>query len=245
MYPKNWFVKSGDFFFKYRNAVFPVILLGLLVGFPPPSNYFGSEHLENAKSIFALALIISGLAFRAATIGFAYIKRGGLNKQVYADTLVTEGFFNLCRNPLYVGNMAIYTGIFIFHGHPAVMVAGSLLYYVIYEMIIAAEEYFLKAKFGAEYTAYCKRAARWVPDLSGYAQAVKGMSFSFSRVIAKDYTTIFNALAGVVLIECLKSYHAHAGKAFQDTVQMALMVMFLSLCVVAFIKFRKKSGKLL
>jgi len=30
--------------------------------------------------------------FRIAVIGFAYIRRGGVNKQVYAENLVTQGF---------------------------------------------------------------------------------------------------------------------------------------------------------
>lgn len=241
---KNWFVKSGDFFFKYRNAVFPVILMVLLVAFPPPSSYFGSPLLENIKSFFAIFLIVFGLGFRAATIGFAYIKRGGLNKQVYADTLVTEGFFNLCRNPLYVGNMAIYAGIFILHGHHIVMITGIALYYIIYAMIIAAEEHFLKNKFGEEYAVYCVRTARWIPNFSNYGQAVKGMSFSLGRVIAKDYTTIFNALAGVLLIECLKAYYLDAGKEFTQTCQVAAIIIVLSLSIVATIKYMKKSGKL-
>lgn len=243
MNSKNWFIKSGDFFFKWRNSVFPLILLSLLIAFPPPSIYFGSLEIENYKSLLALILLVAGLAFRAATIGFAYIKRGGLNKQVYADKLVTEGFFNLCRNPLYVGNMLIYAGIFIFHGHLVVMITGILLYYIIYEMIIAAEEFFLKNKFGNEYAAYSERVSRWRPDFSRYAEATEGMSFSFMRVIAKDYTTIFNALVGIVLIECLKSYHFDSKEAFVQTCQISGVVLTVLLSGVMLIKSMKKSGK--
>lgn len=243
METKNWFIKSGDFFFKRRNAVFPLILIILLIAFIPPSSYFGSEEIENYKSVFAIVLLLFGLSFRAVTIGFAYIKRGGLNKQVYADTLVTEGFFNLCRNPLYVGNMAIYAGIFIFHGHPVVMVAGIALYWLIYEMIIAAEEYFLRNKFGNAYADYCERVSRWLPDFSRYQGATKDMSFSLRRVIAKDYTTIFNALLGVILIGCLKAYYQASQTEFLQILQFSSIIIAVLVLGVLIIKLLKKSGK--
>ena len=68
----------------------------------------------------AVLIAMSGLAVRGVVIGLAYIKRGGLNKKVYAANLVTEGMFSVCRNPLYVGNMLIYTGEFLMFGNPLV-----------------------------------------------------------------------------------------------------------------------------
>lgn len=244
MNEKNWLVKTGDFFFKWRNIVFPLILAGLFLSFPPPAQYWGLHWLENGKDLFAGLLVLSGLAFRIATIGWAYIKRGGLNKQVYADKLVTAGFFNLCRNPLYVGNMLIYSGIFILHGHPVVVVAGIALYWFIYESIIAAEEHFLKNKFGAEYKEYCARVPRWIPDFSRYAAATEGMSFSYLRAIAKDYTTIFNAVVAMVFIELVEHYLYFPKPVFMAALQLGLAVLTVLFAGVVAIKILKKSGRL-
>ncbi|MFM7621825.1 MAG: methyltransferase family protein, partial [Alphaproteobacteria bacterium] len=137
----------------------------------------------------------------------AYIKRGGLNKEVYANTLVTEGYFGLCRNPLYVGNMLIYAGLFVFHGNPIVMVVGIALYWFIYESIIAAEEYFLKQKFGPAYEAYCRAVPRWIPDFRRYTQSLQGMTFHFQRCLTKDYTTIYNTLFAVIAVEVVRDYY--------------------------------------
>lgn len=243
MKQKSWLVRVGDFFFKWRNIVFPVILVSLFVGFAPPADYGGSRLAEDAKDVIAILMVLGGLSFRLATIGWAYIKRGGLNKQVYADKLVTEGFFKLCRNPLYVGNMLIYSGIFILHGHPFVVVAGIALYWFIYEAIIAAEEYFLKNKFGAEYESYCAAVPRWIPDFSKYGKAVEGMSYSISRAIAKDYTTVFNAVLAMVLIELIEYYLHYPRDVFMQAMQIGVLFLSLMLAGVIIIKKMKKAGK--
>ncbi|PJB72584.1 MAG: phospholipid methyltransferase [Alphaproteobacteria bacterium CG_4_9_14_3_um_filter_47_13] len=244
MNDKNWLVRVGDFFFKWRNFVFPVILVTLFLSFSPPAEYAGARWVEDIKDIMALCLVLAGLGFRVATIGWAYIKRGGLNKQVYADKLVTEGYFKLCRNPLYVGNMLIYSGIFIFHGHPFVVVAGIGLYWFIYETIIAAEEYFLKNKFGVDYDAYCAAVPRWKPDFSSYKEAVKGMSYSVTRAVAKDYTTIFNAILAIFAIELIEHYLHYSRENFVLTAQISAVCLSFMLAAVIIIKKMKKAGKL-
>ena len=203
---KNGLIKIGDFFFKWRNYVFPVIILCLFVPFHPPGTYFGSTKIEEIKDVFAITIILSGLAFRSLTIGWAYIKRGGLNKEVYADKLVREGFFGLCRNPLYVGNLLVYLGIFMLHGHPVVVVLGTSLYVFIYIAIIAAEEHYLRNKFGAAYEDYCNNVARWIPDFSKYKESTRGMDFKIRRSLFKDYTTIFNAIFAIAVIELLEHF---------------------------------------
>jgi len=237
---KSLWVKIGDFFFKYRNAVFPVILIGLFVGFRPANAYFGQESLEHWKDAAAIAITLSGLAFRASVIGFAYIKRGGLNKKVYADNLVTEGFFGVCRNPLYVGNMLIYIGVFVMHGNPWVMVLGILSYWLIYESIIAAEEYFLRAKFGPGYEAYCRDVPRWLPKFSRLRDSIEGMEFNFKRVLVKDYTTIANGFMALLLLELLETYHFEPAEVFERELIVTLVIVALLIAATAFISIAKR-----
>lgn len=203
---KSGFIRTGDFFFKYRNLLFPAVLLALFAVIPPAYEYLGETSLEEAKDILALALVLAGLALRAAVIGYAYIKRGGMNKQVYADTLVTHGFFGLCRNPLYVGNFIIYFGVLLMHGAPSVVLAGMLFFAYVYRAIVAAEEFFLRGKFGEEYAAYCRDVPRWGFKLSRLRGATEGMEFRFTRVLAKDYSTIANALIALAGIELLEEF---------------------------------------
>ena len=201
---KSLMISLGDFLFRYRNQVFPIIIVVLFLSAAPATEIFDSPNLENANDIIAWLIAVSGLAFRAIVIGYAYIQRGGLNKKVYAKNLVTEGMFSICRNPLYVGNVLIYSAVFLLHGNPVVTVVGILLFCFMYQCIVYAEEAFLKGKFGEGYKAYCSDVPRWLPRFGKFSEATKGMDFNFKRVIAKDYSTAAAALITLLLAEIYK-----------------------------------------
>ena len=237
---KSLWIKSGDFLFRYRNAIFPVILFALFFGFPAPSAYFGQESLEEWADVAAIFIVVTGLAVRAAVIGFAYIKRGGLNKRVYAESLVTQGFFGICRNPLYLGNMIIYAGVFLMHGNPAVVLIGTASYFLIYSDIIAAEELFLRQKFGAAYESYCRDVPRWLPALRSFQDATEGMQFNVKRVFMKDYTTIANALMALLLLELLEHYQSEARAEFWQELPYFATAVALVLAVTGMIALAKR-----
>jgi protein-S-isoprenylcysteine O-methyltransferase Ste14 len=105
-------IAIGNFFFKYRNLLFPVIIL-LVIFIPSPPVFtekvFGPTYYW-IPVIAGIAIALFGQLIRAVTIGLKYMVRGGKNKEVYAEDLVTEGIFNHCRNPLYVGNILMLMG---------------------------------------------------------------------------------------------------------------------------------------
>jgi protein-S-isoprenylcysteine O-methyltransferase Ste14 len=241
---KSLFVRIGDFFFKYRNILFPVAIFADLLLVPPRDAYWGVKAYDAWVDWIGVAIVCAGLLLRGAIIGFAYIKRGGLDKKVHADDLVTEGFFAACRNPLYVGNMAIYTGIFLMQGGwPALI--GPIVFFGIYSSIIAAEEYFLRAKFGAAFDAYCVRTPRWGIKLGVLREAIRGMHYDWRRVVAKDYTTFANAVLAMVLVAFMEKVH-HGGT---DAVVASLPVFvpaFLAIgLVVLAIRLLKKRTQFL
>jgi hypothetical protein len=70
-----------------------------------------------------------------------------------------------------------------------------------YAAIIAAEEAYLRDKFGGEFDEYCARVNRILPKLSGLVGTVGAMQFNWRRVLVKDYNQIFMSLlllAGLV-----------------------------------------------
>jgi protein-S-isoprenylcysteine O-methyltransferase Ste14 len=239
---KTTMIAIGDFFFRYRNQAFPLIVLALFVLAAPPSEIFQSEALEHVKDMLALAITLSGLALRATVIGYAYIKRGGLNKKVYAKNLVTEGMFGVCRNPLYVGNMLIYAGIFVMHGHPLVLVLGIALYAFMYQCIVLAEERFLEGKFGEGYAAYCADVPRWIPRFSRFADATDGMEFNFKRVLAKDYSTIAAALITLALVEAYESLALPSPLQEIDYITLLVAIIGTIGILAGIVSFCKKRG---
>jgi hypothetical protein len=88
-------IKIGKFFFKHRNWVFIPMYLAL---FMPSPEFLSGEH-RYWLIFIGLFVSISGQVLRCATIGLAYIDRGGKDKKVYVSRLVTEGIFKHCRNP--------------------------------------------------------------------------------------------------------------------------------------------------
>jgi protein-S-isoprenylcysteine O-methyltransferase Ste14 len=234
-------VASGNFFFRYRNAVFPAVLVALFALFPPP-RLGGPADLW--LDVLGLAIGLSGQALRMAVIGFAYIKRGGLNKKVYAETLVTEGFFATCRNPLYVGNILMLVGLFVIEGNPAAILVGLAFFLYAYVAIVRAEETFLAGKFGDAYARYCRDVNRWWPDFSRLGAATEGMSFDWRRVVIKDYST-FCAWIGmaVLLLAYEDAYWRGFALPARFYVTWALVVLAL-IAAALLVRWAKKSGRL-
>jgi protein-S-isoprenylcysteine O-methyltransferase Ste14 len=190
-------VAIGNFLFRTRNWLFPAFILMVFLPFRPV-DWAG-------KAVIAIAVVALGLIIRASVVGFAYIKRGGLKKKVYAENLVTEGIFGVVRNPLYVGNVLIYIGLFIMHGHPITMVVGIGAFLFAYQCIVLAEEHFLRGKFGPGFDAYCADVPRWLPRLGKLKAATEGMRFNVQRTVFYEYTAVANA---VMLLTATWAYDA-------------------------------------
>ena len=192
-------VPIGRFMFRFRNWIFPVaIVLALLVS--RPRHLFGSPELDQWMDAVGVAIAVLGLIVRAVTIGYRYIVRGGRDKQVYADDLVQTGVYALTRNPMYVGNGLLVIGCAIILNAPAFYLITVPLTFFAYAAIIAAEEAYLREKFGATFDAYCARVNRIIPRLSGFRQAVDGMTFDWRRVIVKEYNTFFWSIVQIVAL---------------------------------------------
>ena len=186
-------ISIGNFFFKYRNLLFPIIIL--LVVFIPSPTVFKEEVFGPAyywiPLIAGIAIALFGQVVRAVTIGLKYIVRGGKNKEVYAEDLVTEGIFNHCRNPLYVGNILMVVGVGLISNSLIFIIVVVPLFCFIYQAIVLAEENYLRNKFGDQFTAYCNRVNRWVPNFKGLSHTITSMQFDWKRYIRNEYNTIY------------------------------------------------------
>src|SRR5690606_41806625 len=125
-----------------------------------------------------LVVTLLGQLIRGTTIALAYIVRGGKDKKVYADTLVTNGIFAHCRNPLYVGNILMLVGVGILVNSLCYLLVVIPLFLFIYQSIVLAEEHFLRNKFGSDFDAYTKQVHRWLINPIGLGKTISGMHFS-------------------------------------------------------------------
>lgn len=222
-------IRCGTFFFRYRDALSPAVFLFLLV-VTRPRLALGSATADAWLDAAGLLVSFTGQTLRIAVIGYAYIVRGGKGRQVYAEDLVTAGFFATCRNPLYVGNVLIYLGLVIVWNSPVMYLVAVPFYLFLYSSIVAAEEEFLARKFGAAYAAYCRDVPRWLPDLRRLASGLEGMEFNWRRVVLREYGTIAALTLTASILSILEAFYF--GLPAERTARIVPVVGFMGFVIV-------------
>ncbi|WP_138483822.1 methyltransferase family protein [Dyadobacter bucti] len=236
-------IAIGNFFFKYRNNLF--IFLYLLLFVPSPMIFTAEQFGENYylwPVILGLLITFSGEIIRGITIGLAYIIRGGRDKKVYAEKLVTEGIFRHCRNPLYVGNILMLLGVGVLSNSLFYVGIVMPLFLFIYQAIVLAEENFLRNKFGRQFDDYCERVNRWLISFSGISSTFNGMRFNYKRWLLKEYNTLLVWLIGISAILIFR-YPELIEDSNTRIIVFTGIVIFLG-AVYGYVRYLKKSGKM-
>lgn len=236
-------VAIGNFFFRYRNWIFILFYAALFI---PSAPLFSPEVFGKNYYIWpiTIGLVITclGQLIRGLTIGLAYIIRGGKEGKPYAEGLVTDGIFNHCRNPLYVGNILMLLGVGILANSLIYVVIVIPIFLFIYQAIVLAEENFLRGKFGSGFDAYCKKVNRWIPDLRGIGKTFRSMSFNWKRWILKEHTTQFIWLIGITLILLLNYPHLSCNDKETRNLMIGLVLGGLTIIYIL-IRYLKKTGR--
>jgi protein-S-isoprenylcysteine O-methyltransferase Ste14 len=222
-------VKLGNIFFHYRNYFFPVLYAALFI---PSQPLFADVNLG---LISGAILIAAGILVRCVTIGLVYIIRGGINRQIYAQNLVTDGIYNLCRNPMYLGNILLLLGFGLFSNSLLYIAIFFPLMLFIYMAIIKAEEAFLMGKFGDEFVAFKKKTNSILPQLGKIKLAFSTHRFNYQKVIANEHNSLFYYFSGMLF---LLKYH----KILSWEVTIVVFCIILVLYLIA--KWMKRTKRL-
>jgi protein-S-isoprenylcysteine O-methyltransferase Ste14 len=232
----SWNIAIGNFFFRYRNALFPLIFAtGALV--LHPHIMFNSPAVDRILVAAGMVIALCGQAVRLITIGFEYIHRGGKAGQVYAGRLVRGGVYGITRNPMYVGNALIAIGMTMHFGSPLAYMILIPFFLFVYQAIVAAEEAYLRNKFGAAYDDYEKSVNRYVPALARVRQAFAGMRFDWRKSIKKDLGTVAGLTIGLIMMPVWRAYFLYGPEA---TTSAAIRALGLTLGVTAVYLFLLK-----
>ena len=180
-----------QFFFKNRSYTpIPLVLLLLFFSKPyQPLIYYG------------FLLLVVGELFRIWVVRYA----GGRTRttKVGAPSLCTGGPFAYVRNPIYIGNIILYSGVVLIAGGSIVwyMLCITLIFFIIqYSLIVSLEQETLKKMFGKEYLIYCKNVPALLPRLTPWKDAEPQQQLSFKKVFRPEKNTIFNILLILILI---------------------------------------------
>jgi len=114
----------------------------------------------------------------------------------------------------------------------------------VYQAIVAAEENYLRGKFGADYDDYEKSVNRYLPRLSRVRESFAGMRFDWRKSVKKDFGTVVGLTIGLILMPVWRAYFLHGPEA---TGIAAMRALWLTLGVTALylgLLKLKKSGRL-
>jgi protein-S-isoprenylcysteine O-methyltransferase Ste14 len=146
-----------DTLFTYRSYTpIPFLVLGLVFAQP------------TAQSMaIGIVMAILGESLRFWGVGHA-TSLTRVTGSVGANRLVVSGPFAYLRNPLYLGNMLLYTGFGVMSNVPILIGATAVWFIFQYWMIVSREEEFLAKEFPEEYTLYCAAVPKFIPRLTPY-----------------------------------------------------------------------------
>ena len=119
--------------------------------------------------------------------------------------LVISGPFAHVRNPLYVGNILIYTGLGImsYALFPYLQILGLVFFYFQYKIIVDEEEQYLEKTYGKDYEDYRHNVPKFFPRLLPYkVEGLKQPEFILKKGLTSEKRTLqaFTFVALIIII---------------------------------------------
>ena len=151
--------------------------------------------------IYGVLLIFLGEIIRFSAVRHA----GGRTRttNVGAKSLCTSGPYSRTRNPLYIGNIFIYSGMVFFAGgiYMVELLTSVIAYFVFqYSLIISLEEEKLSILFGESYLHYKYNVPRLLPLIKPYANESKITPASISQTFRTEKRTLQNIFLLIFII---------------------------------------------
>ena len=157
--------KLSRILFKYRSYTpIPFVIIMLI---------FHNASLTSILTGLVIALIGEGFRFWGVSYAGSETRR---TNEVGGSYLVISGPFAHLRNPLYLGNILIYTGIGIMSMalFPFLQIVAFLFFYFQYRVIIIGEEEYLHKTYGKQFEEFKQNVPRLIPRITPYkAENVK------------------------------------------------------------------------
>lgn len=132
--------------------------------------YLGTRYLPTltvrfpGQGIWALFLAVPGIVLDGTSVVSFFRQKTTVNPLAphKASKLVTNGFYRITRNPMYLGLVFLLLAISVYLGTlTSVLIVPAFVWYIT-EFQIKPEESRLSEIFGDRYQAYTTRVRRWL-----------------------------------------------------------------------------------
>lgn len=183
--------RIGGWLFRQRTLIpipITVALLGLRVG-------------ETASSAGLLAVGVA-VTLAGEIVRVWAVHHIGVISRTRSDRLgplVASGPFALVRNPIYVGNIALWAGFAIVARLVWMAPVIVALLGAEYHAIVRWEERLLESRLGDAYRAYAARVPRWLPTFTTSSERLEG-TYSWRETLFSERGTLIAIAAGYLLL---------------------------------------------
>ena len=201
--------RLGGWLFRHRTSLplpFAAAILGLRAG-----------EMSRSAGLVAAGVAVTVLGEILRLWGVRQIGAISRTRTDRLGPLVDSGPFALLRNPLYVGNIALWTGFALTARLAWLAPLIPVLLGLEYHAIVRWEEHLLESRLGDAYRSYAARVPRWVPTLhhgghrgdggnnpehstAVFAEPSMVASFSWRETIFSERGTLAAIVAGYVLL---------------------------------------------
>jgi protein-S-isoprenylcysteine O-methyltransferase Ste14 len=159
----------------------------------------GTQNVEPTPLwLSGAALVLAGEAVRLWAVHHI-----GVISRTRSDRLgplISTGPFSLVRNPLYLGNVALWIGVAVsarlLWMVPLILVVLGFEYHA----IVRWEEHLLTERLGNSYLAYAARVPRWLPTCAPIKRASNPAVYSWSETLFSERGTLVAIAAGYLLL---------------------------------------------
>ncbi len=196
--------RDGTFLFRWRSyaplALLPILFLAL-------DDAADVEHIvghagHDLWGFACYVIAIFGLTIRWIVVATAAPGTSGRNvKTQRADSLNTTGVYSVVRHPLYLGNFVAIMGIAMSLMVWWFALVVALAYWLYIERIMAAEEKFLAAEFGADFNAWATATPAFFPRLSLWRPSRRRAAIR--TVFKREYNGVLAVALSFLAIEFL------------------------------------------
>jgi protein-S-isoprenylcysteine O-methyltransferase Ste14 len=182
--------RVGGWLFRHRTVIPLPIALALII-LPASSSPLRLVWLG------VLIVVVGELIRLSAVRHIGSISRTRTDR---LGPLVASGPFRWVRNPLYIGNVALWVGLAFVAQLPWLALPIALLLALEYHAIVRWEEQLLAGRLGQPYSEYLKTVPRWIPRPPQPPATPKAPAFSWRETLFSERGTLIAIVAGWVVL---------------------------------------------